>query len=489
MGLYRLLLLLMIATGCLSLRCDAVQAQGIGSEWSTPVDIGAGEHPSREIFGALVCDQYQNVHLLWSEESDEGARIFYRTDAAGDWSAAVDVLAFSYRTAVNLQAEIDSTTDILYLSWVDNWLGGNLHYSFAPLATAGDPRAWSSPRELPYPTGGASFDIDQTGTIHLTFRGSESTLQPTLYYIRSEDGALTWSAPVLVYSTFVPVSSSIGGAIAVDDAGRIHVGITVRSDEYGVFSEVGYLRSLDGGRTWGDYTTVQLMGTTFQGVAVLVPYTFGADEVHLTWHDPRRMHQWSYDGGETWSQPIEIMPLGASFGGANALAKDSAGVLHVVVRGDISQDPFVFSAAWDGTRWMAPELIEDREMDAHGQKLIVCQGNQLHVVYDDRLTSIGDEPTVWYSSRMVNAPHIERQSFPPSSPEPTAAPTQDTPSSSVAAVVAGAPTASIQPETGLSLVPSVAPSPLANPMVLSLAAALVVLASAFAFHVLQRNRR
>ena len=273
----------------------------------------------------------------------------------------------------------------------------------------------------------------------------------------------------------------MGGRIVVDEAGRIHVGLTLRSEEYGVYSEVGYVRSVDGGQNWGDYRRVELMGTAYQGVSTLTPYAFGADEIHLTWHDPRRMHQWSYDGGETWDQPIEIMPLGAAFGGANMLAKDSAGVLHVVT----AVANGVFSAAWDGTRWMAYEQIETRQMDPHGQQLIVCQGNQLHVVYDDRVL---DDTTVWHASRTVDAPHIERQRLPASNLQPTVAPTPDLAPTLTTKADPEAPIRSSQPVTGLDSVPSARPSTLVSLMLVFLAPAIMVVASILVWRVLQRNR-
>ena len=167
------------------------------------------------------------------------------------------------------------------------------------------------------------------------------------------------------------------------------------------------------------------MGTTFQGVDWIAPFSFGDNEVYLTWHDPRRMQQWSLDGGETWNGPIEIMELAAAFGGVNRLVKDSAGVLHVLT----AMTGGVFSAAWDGTQWGPRERIDDRPNDPHGQYMVVCQGNQLHVVYHDRIVQNSTGKfTIWYSSRQVNAPHLERRPFVPLTPQPTTPANSGTPS-------------------------------------------------------------
>ncbi len=107
---------------------------------------------------------------------------------------------------------------------------------------------------------------------------------------------------------------------------------------------------------------------------------------------------------------LRVVVLGAGFGGRNQLVKDSAGILHVVVAVGYG----VYSASRSSSQWNAPEQIDDRSIDPHGQVMIACQGNQLHIAYYDRT---GDNK-VWYSTRMVNAPHINREPIPTPTPLP-----------------------------------------------------------------------
>jgi hypothetical protein len=262
---------------------------------------------------------------------------------------------------------------------------------------------------------------------------SADNLEVGIDYIRSEDGGNSWSTPINVVSKRVPYPSDPYAEIAVDGSNRIHVGVTYRSQDYGDYSEVGYVRSVDNGFSWSEYELIDDVGTDWQGVSTISPYAFGENEIHLTWHDPRRMHRWSSDGGSTWSEPEEFMELGAAFGGPNAMTQDSSGTIHVVtaVRGA------VYSAMWDGEMWGVPERIEDREIDPHGQEIGICQGNKLQVVYDDR----NEAQKIWYSSRIVDAPRIERKPIPVqdssapsrpspvSEPSPTPDPTEANPSS------------------------------------------------------------
>lgn len=388
------------------------QAQQAGSQWSRPVDATLGSGAESGSFAVLLCDQYQDAYLLFAEQSEAGAAVYFRTDAEGSWSVPRDVIATADVVVFGLGATIANRDDSLHAIWMNRYMSGDLIYSRTPLRTSNDPRSWSSPITLANSVDWAAIQADSLGIVHVVYGATDASgIKHTVYHVESDDSGLTWSEPVSAYTGATAVPSIIRPEIALDGRNRIHIGMSINSNEYGVYSEVGYVQSSDGGATWSVYKQVQKTGSTFQGVAWISPFAFGDDEIHLTWHDPRRLHAWSLDGGQTWHGPIEIMPLGAAFGGRNFLTRDSAGVLHVVT----AVADGVFSASWDGTEWGTPEQLETRFIDPHGQSIMACQGNQLHVAYYDR---IGDNKT-WYSTRLVNAPHIDRKPMPTATPLPT----------------------------------------------------------------------
>ena len=101
---------------------------------------------------------------------------------------------------------------------------------------------------------------------------------------------------------------------------------------------------------------------------------------------------------------MTIIELGAAFGGINQLAKDSAGVLHAITAvGD-----GVFHSIWKNGAWGPGEALDKRFIDPHGQQLVVCQGNRLHVAYYDRT----GENEIWYASKTTDAAEIARTRFP-----------------------------------------------------------------------------
>ena len=400
----------LLLLGIFFFQSSVILAQVTSPIWRNPIDMTQASTSSNALFPLVLCDQYQNTHILWSDRFGESA-LYYMNDISGDWSAPMDVItnADDIRNMIKLSAVIDDSTDILHVLWVDQWIKGVLHYSQVPISEASNPRAWMKSVPLALGTENGSIDVDPKGNLHLVYGTSgDDNLEVGIDYIRSSDSGETWSTPISVVSKKVPFPSDPYAEIAVDDTGRVHVGITYRSQDYGSYSEVGYARSVDGGFTWSDYELIDDLGTAWQGVSTISSYAFGENEIHLTWHDPRRMHRWSNDGGSTWSEPDQVMPLGAAFGGPNALTQDSSGAVHLVT----AINGGVYSARWDGSMWGPPERIEDREIDPHGQEIAICQGNKLQVVYDDR----NDSQKIWYSNRTVDAPRLNRQPVPLADP-------------------------------------------------------------------------
>lgn len=384
----------------LGLLCPGRSHSGqYGPGWSFPVDISYPDTAGQDLSPRLLCDQYQNLHVLWAKSYGTGSAIYYRSDVAGVLSEANAVVAVHDPLAVALSAAISSRDDVIHVIWQNSWVRGEVYYSRASLSDASSAGAWSRPRILVSAPDGAAISVDGDAIVRIWYGVSDDRNgQGEVVYIESRDSGEAWSDPIPVYQTILPTPSIIRGNLVVDKAGRMHASVSIRSQTYGAYSELLYLRSIDAGHTW-EQEVVAGPDSTSPGVAGLALFVLERDEIHRTWHHPERLHQWSVDGGETWSDPVEIIDLGWGFGGTNALARDSAGVLHVVT----GVGNGVFSASFDGSTWGAAERIEARAMDPHSQTIAVCQGNQLHVAYDDR---IGDETTVWYSRRVVNAPHI-----------------------------------------------------------------------------------
>jgi hypothetical protein len=367
----------------------------------------------------------QNLHIFWLDNGDEDSAIYYRSDLGDEWSPPQDVIVAPDNPNYDLVAL--TANDSLHLAW--RGAAGGLYYSGSPIATAANPSSWSQSRLLDTSPFNPALAAGPDGTLHLMYGSSGADeLEWDVIHRSSVDNGVTWTDPRPVLTFTFPQAAYIRTEMAIDSANRIHVGLTLRSQAYGRFSEVGYLRSEDGGQTWEAYRRIDGRDETTPGIEWIAPFVLGEDEIHLTWHDPRRMHQWSKDGGTTWSTPVVITELGAAFGGANGLARDAAGTIYGVT----AWSDGVFVSRWYGSYWGSRIPLDLRKIDAHGQQITMCQGNVLHVLYYDRT---GDT-TVWYSSRTTSAPHLDRLPL-PAVPTPTP--------QSAALLWESTPTAKLQP--------------------------------------------
>jgi len=440
--------------------------------WSDPIEISGGVTENWRAFGTSVCDPYQNLHIFWLDNGEDSSAVYYRNDIEGVWSEPRDVIVAPDYLNYDLVAV--AANDHLHLAWRGS--SGGVYYTTSLIATAANPLSWSPPQMLDAPVFNVALAVGPDGTLHMMYGSpGEEALDYDVIHRTSLDNGEAWSDAKSVFATTFPEAAYVRTEMAIDAANRIHVGLTLRSQDYGLFSEVGYLRSQDGGRTWDPYRQIDARTESAPGIEWIAPYAFDGDEVHLTWHDPRRMHQWSMDGGETWGPPIVITDLGAAFGGRNALARDAAGSTYAVT----AWSDGVFVSRWFGSYWGARVPLDLRRIDAHGQQITVCQGNVLHVLYYDRT---GDT-AVWYSSRTTAAAHQDRLLLPA---PPTARPP------STAGLAAGTSTAEVDPTTTVQ--PSLPAGhdrivPIASPQTPILVGALSVLALLAAVIALRiRNR-
>lgn len=387
--------------------------------WTRPLDLSDGTTRNWRAFPTMVCDQYQNLHIFYADNpisgsAGEGAAVYYRNDTPGDgkFTSPEDIMALRDPRIYSLAAAVSNKSDRLFVVWTSQ-TPGTLYFMTALLSEAQKVSAWSIPVKLDYLTFNANIKVDSKGIVHLFYSTTDqNALKFDVFHIQSEDDGATWSDPDPVYSYTFPEPGYIRIETSIDSKDRIHMGLTVRYQAYGTYSEVGYTRSEDGGKTWTPY--VKFEDKRYPGVEWITPFAFEGDEIHLTWHDPRRIHIVSNDGGKTWSEPEDIMRMGAAFGGPNYLVKDNSKNLYALVA--ISYGVFV--TRWDGTSWVESQQIDTRQIDPHGQQMVVCGGNKLHVVYWDRT----GETSSWYSMReLSDVPALARKPIP--EVLPTASPT------------------------------------------------------------------
>ena len=369
------------------------QAQVQDNEWSEPYRLSSEAGVASA--GHCAADPYGFVHCFWTEElyADQRTVIQYSRFDGESWSTQNAIFVTGAGIA-DLSPVVDQN-GILRLSWAEG-LSGPVFYSHAPAYDAQSARSWASPIRLDLPAGTLRLRVDLAGVLHLIYinRLEESGV----FYVRSEDGGLTWSEPVWLDPDILPNHIPDGLNFELDEAGGLHV-----VWYYGALDPrdhpdwLRYMRSLDGGHTWSVPTLIDQAvpedgyNLNSPGPIMLVR----GKTVHIIWAAGAlnyRHHRYSEDAGLTWSPSRRLFgELNGQAG--DGLALDGAGRLHYFAQ--IRYPQGIYHATWDQGQWSMPELIYlilegsspnevmgDR-IHAHETYPVVLRGNQLILAFAD----------------------------------------------------------------------------------------------------------
>ncbi len=420
------------------------EAAGVSAQtgsWTEPVNISQTSNASW--FPDLAVDSTGNVHVVWCETTHlegggEKEQLYYSLWDGQTWSTPTDIVPPSadiIRNAITTDA-----FDNLHLLF-----GGSVYRTFsiyhvqAPCNSGWSATSWSSPQLMS--TNGNSYmadiAVDSKGVMHAIFDDRGPPLSDTLpgradiFYRRSSNGGKTWSYPFNLSSS--PTGSS-RAQIEIDGSDVIHVvwdeGWDKLSRQQGepIFST--YISSLDGGESWSSPTSFSYPEGTNAQLAV---GSDGKGRVVVVWRATSRSeiyYAWSSDNGASWSPPTVIpnifaRPWTTDFDMYD-VATDSGGHVHLVVVGRLSPEEDrlgVYHLEWDGTSWSPPTAIYRGVDFPEYPKIVISEGNKLHVAWFVREASWEEgNYEIWYSRGQSASPAQTPVPPPTSTPTPTATP-------------------------------------------------------------------
>lgn len=431
-------LILLSALMLVSWEAAGVSAQ-TGS-WTKPVNVS--HTPNSSWFPDLAVDSQGNVHVIWCETThlESGAdkeQVFYSMWDGQAWSTPNDIVPPSFdiiRNAITTDAFGD-----LHVSF-----GGSvyrtlsIYYMQAPYHSGWSTTAWSSPRLISLNGNSYISDIavDSKGVIHVIFDDRGEPLSDTqlgyadVFYRRSSDGGKTWSYPVNLSRS--PTGSS-RIQMEIDSNDVIHVvwdegwdRLTGRGEP--IFST--YISSSDGGESWSSPTSFSYPEGTNAKISV---GSSGQGRVVIVWRAisrPEIYYALSSDNGASWSPPVVIPGIFARREATHFdmydMATDSARHIHLVMVGRLSPEEEdglgIYHLEWDGTSWSPPTAIYRGTDLPEYPKIVISEGNKLHVAWFVRGTLEGGNHEVWYSSSRSAAPAQTPVPLPTSTSTPTAIP-------------------------------------------------------------------
>lgn len=445
-----IILLLLLVFG--EVPAGLAQQTDTGVQWGQATHIPSPEEAS-SWFPDLAVDQEGRVHVVWCETNHLGVQdrdpesLYYSIWDGQQWSQANDIVP-PQQAIIRTAIAVDGY-GVLHLLFDHpaRPYGFGLYYKQALAGEALSAATWTSPRLVNGRRGTYMSDIAvHRDTLHIVYddAGAEDEEGECpgcadIFYRRSTDRGLTWSAPINLMAT--PTGSS-RAQMEVDSAGTIHVAwdegwdrLTGRGNpQYSV-----YMYSADGGSTWAAPTVISYPDSTNAQLSV---GSDGWGGVMLVWRATSReypgiYYMWSMDGGGSWSPPQAVPNIVArQWSGPFDLydmATDSAGHIHLLVVGHLSTKqvassveqglPGLYHFKWDESNWSAPVPVYEGDWYPEYPHLVIERGNQLHATWfvrKDPWEEVVAPYQVWYAHGQSQAP--AETPVPRPSLTPTAAP-------------------------------------------------------------------
>ena len=367
----------------------------IQSGWTAPFQLSTGQGDAAE--ASLVTDAYGFVHAFWVEVAAENTPLIqYARYDGTNWTVPTDIYAGRPSSTIgNIAVKVDPSNR-LHLVWSAG-ITGPAFYIHAPAHDAFAAQNWSSPLRISVPAGSVELQVDAEEVLHVLYTRDMGN-EAGLYYTRSEDQGLNWTAPFWIDPDILSGHQPARLQFLIDEAGGLHATWYYVSLNQTGGDWVRYTHSLDGGSNWIAPQTIDRLTEAEmeaeESLSAAYPVmAVSGDNVHIIWAGGQlhyRHHRYSEDRGATWSEPSDI--FGTLNGQAgDGMTVDSDGRIHFFSQ--IRYPQAIYHAVWEEGRWSSPAMVYlislgdgdpmgDR-IHAHRTYPIVRNGNELILTFTD----------------------------------------------------------------------------------------------------------
>jgi len=230
-----------------------------------------------------------------------------------------------------------------------------------------------------YDCGSPAVAVDSNNNPHVVWSGDTTTANSDIYYKRSTDGGVTWSAPKRLTWTS---GFSWAPKIAVDSNNNPHVVWYDTTNGY----EIYYKKSTNGGNNWSATTRI----TWNPAISYLPDIAVDSgNNPAIVWWDGLSGNYEVYlkrssDGGTNW-EPLRRLTWGTDSSTNPVIAISSNNHIHVAWEGiaNYKLEIFYKKSTNGGVAWSARQRITWNSGDSEYPNIDVDSNNNPHVVWED----------------------------------------------------------------------------------------------------------
>ncbi|MEO8513015.1 MAG: hypothetical protein ABI543_05620, partial [Ignavibacteria bacterium] len=229
-----------------------------GSDTRISNNIYMSKDPAISVSGSVV-------HVVWNDLRDGNYEIYYNrsTDGGSSWGTEIRLTDYP---AVSERPSISVSGSVVHVAWQDfrNAFSVNVYYK----RSTDSGLSWSADTQLTNDTASGNPTISASGSgVKLVFlRTQHSGYDYGIFYKASTDGGLNWGTEITLLNDSVnkanPILSVTGSSVFVT-----WLDPRYRYPNY----EICYKHSTDGGITWGidtRLTTNRTSATAFYNISV-----------------------------------------------------------------------------------------------------------------------------------------------------------------------------------------------------------------------------
>ena len=314
------------------------------------------------------------VHVVWMDNRDGNAEIYYKrsTDGGTSWGADTRL---TNNSAGSAYPSVTVSGLVVNVVWEDN-RDGNDEIYYKRSTDGGT--SWGADTRLTNNSAASERpSVTVSGSVvHVAWRDLRDGNEE-IYYKRSTDGGISWGADTQLTS-----NSAISQYPSVSVFGSV-VHVVWRDDRDGNY-EIYYKRSTDGGLSWGADTRL----TNNSAASGLPSVSVSGSVVHIVWYD-NRDENWeiyyirSTDGGTSWGADTRL--TNNTSVSLSPSVTVSGSVVHVVWDDgrDGSHPEIYYKRSTDGgTSWGADFRLTNNPANSFSP-FVSVSGSVVHVVWRD----------------------------------------------------------------------------------------------------------